>query len=267
MEYIEYYFSKIPSRTSENYFYQMTNRRKLSGICHSHDFYEFICVVDGECVHLVQGEEFRMQRGDVFLLEPGVWHCFLSQNERAEVLGLSVEREEFLRFANAYGAPLPDIIAEKRFFKIPIQELVFLYPDRMEHYSMQLLLSKLIYYLLAYQDSPVTAMPKNLADALIKMQEIEHLQEGIGALTRLSNYSHTHLQRLIKKYLGVSIHTYILELRMQTAYQMLVSSDLCIPEIAEQVGYQSLSHFCQTFKRFFGITPASLRRSGGIQTV
>ena len=53
--------------------------------------------------------------------------------------------------------------------------------------------------------------------------------------------------------------TYINQLRIGAAVQLLVNSDLSVLDIAFRVGFGNYSNFNRQFKRMRGITPLSLR--------
>jgi AraC-like DNA-binding protein len=54
--------------------------------------------------------------------------------------------------------------------------------------------------------------------------------------------------------------TYINQLRIGAAVQLLLSSDLSVLEIAFRVGFGNYSNFSRQFKRLKGMTPLSLRQ-------
>jgi len=99
------------------------------------------------------------------------------------------------------------------------------------------------------------------------MQRPENLRLGIDAFTALTNYSRTHLARLIHRHYGMSLKQFINDLRLKQAYRELVLTHRSLDEIAESLGYFSLSHFSHIFKVRFGITPTALRRRDGLWTV
>jgi AraC-like DNA-binding protein len=58
---------------------------------------------------------------------------------------------------------------------------------------------------------------------------------------------------------GTTVFGYLHQQRMQRAYDLLTSSDLNVTEVANQVGYTSLSAFSSAFKKFFKVSPSSCR--------
>lgn len=53
----------------------------------------------------------------------------------------------------------------------------------------------------------------------------------------------------------------VIESRMQSAEELLLSTNKLLDEIAELCGYHSTEHFVKQFKKRYGITPGKLRNS------
>ena len=97
-------------------------------------------------------------------------------------------------------------------------------------------------------------------DALKKFNQPEYIREGVPALLRLSNFSHAQLCRIMKRMLDTTPQEYVIDLRLNLAFQMIQSTTLPLAAIAEQVGYSSLSHFITIFTQKYHITPSMLRK-------
>jgi AraC family transcriptional regulator len=69
-----------------------------------------------------------------------------------------------------------------------------------------------------------------------------------------------HLGRVFRRHYGVSISTYLRELRLDRAAASLVLSDVPVAQIAADEGFADQSHFTQAFRRHVGVTPARYRR-------
>lgn len=70
----------------------------------------------------------------------------------------------------------------------------------------------------------------------------------------------THLRRLFHQVLGMSPRQWLLRWRLQRAAQLLQTTDATIQKIAEECGFESLSHFIRYFKAHFGVAPSYYRR-------
>jgi AraC family transcriptional regulator len=71
--------------------------------------------------------------------------------------------------------------------------------------------------------------------------------------------SPSHFARQFKTATGMSLHQYILERRLLLAYDLLLTTNLPIGEIAALVGFADHSHLTHCFKRRFGVPPHIIR--------
>ena len=69
-----------------------------------------------------------------------------------------------------------------------------------------------------------------------------------------------YLSRLFRKEKGMKLSDYILQEKMNIAKLMLETTDFSVSIIASKVGYSNFSHFAQSFKRLFGVSPSELRQ-------
>ena len=73
--------------------------------------------------------------------------------------------------------------------------------------------------------------------------------------------SEFHFARLFKAAFNMSLHQYIMQLRLDEARRCLLTAeylvDFSITDLSLQVGYSSLSSFIHAFKRRFGLSPAN----------
>ena len=95
------------------------------------------------------------------------------------------------------------------------------------------------------------------------------IQERLGdvdlSLKSLGNqlgFSPNYLSVLIKKELGISFQQYLIQERIKKAKLLLLTTDLKIYEIAEQVGFEDINYFSQRFKQIEGITPRQFKKGG-----
>ncbi|WP_293667784.1 two-component regulator propeller domain-containing protein [uncultured Parabacteroides sp.] len=91
-------------------------------------------------------------------------------------------------------------------------------------------------------------------DTIIK----EHLDDtgfGVDILCQELGFSRSHLNRKIKELTGSSPASYIKQVRLQIAVNLLKKGDLSVSEIAYMTGFSSPSYFSQAFREFYGIPP------------
>lgn len=101
-----------------------------------------------------------------------------------------------------------------------------------------------------YQNDPVTRAISYIRDHLSEQLTIADLADYVC----LSPSAFAHLFREIA---GMSPYQFIKSVRMDRARELLVDGEMNVSEVARTVGYSSLSHFVNEFKRHFGVTPRS----------
>lgn len=87
-----------------------------------------------------------------------------------------------------------------------------------------------------------------------------HISEDI-TIERLCNefgVSRTQLYNLTRQYVAGGIASFIRDKRMHKAKELLLSSDMPIPEIASAVGFSDYNYFMKVFKQTFGLSPRKM---------
>ena len=84
-----------------------------------------------------------------------------------------------------------------------------------------------------------------------------YLQEHLAEEFHLSAQ---YISQLFKNEIGVGFLTYLTNIRMERAKQLLLSTSLSIAEVSEQSGYGDYRVFTKVFKKSEGITPSQYRR-------
>ena len=72
-----------------------------------------------------------------------------------------------------------------------------------------------------------------------------------------------HLSRVFKEQFRVSIHTYVRNLRITKAKQMLRFTDKKLEDIGYQCGLGAPHYFSRIFRQVEGITPSEFREKWG----
>lgn len=92
------------------------------------------------------------------------------------------------------------------------------------------------------------------------------LTSHMGEKLTLSGIAHRvhsspfHLARVFRHGAGVTIHRYLMELRLRTAMERLAEGESDLTQLALSLGFFSHSHFTDSFQREFGLPPRDLRK-------
>ena len=103
-------------------------------------------------------------------------------------------------------------------------------------------------------------LPPKLAQTMAYIRS--HYKEPITnkQLGQLTGYHEYYLNRSFAACTGMTIHQYLLRVRMEQASYLLLNTDLPLSEIAEEVGIRSYPHFSASFKNTYGCSPTEYRK-------
>lgn len=73
--------------------------------------------------------------------------------------------------------------------------------------------------------------------------------------------SPSHLCRMFKQQLGVTMHQYLTQLRLREAAEAVLAGERDLAMLAVRLGFSTHSHFTEHFRRAFGVPPRRLRNA------
>ncbi|KAB8125673.1 response regulator [Gracilibacillus oryzae] len=93
------------------------------------------------------------------------------------------------------------------------------------------------------------------------ISENMHKDVTLGNIAEHVYLHPVYLSRMYKKETGVSLSSYIFQLRMQKAVTLLLTSNRKIADISLEVGYQKTQYFIRLFKEHYKMTPQKYREA------
>jgi AraC-like DNA-binding protein len=93
----------------------------------------------------------------------------------------------------------------------------------------------------------------------------EHYGEdiGIALLSRVACMSSTKFKASFRKAFGVTVYSYIREVRMDEAVKMFERGNMPIADVAQAVGYTKPGAFAAAFRKQTGMLPSDCKKSRG----
>ncbi|MEH2919592.1 helix-turn-helix domain-containing protein [Samsonia erythrinae] len=245
----------------------------MNDIEHDHEFEELVIVDKGSGTHILNGEPISIQMGDVFYVNRYDYHyyenlgslCLTNILFRDDVkFNYIPSQKEILKDIFGSGEYLTyslNIRHRAPFFNL-IAQINALLPEsgasvtaRREGLLLQL------FSLLNSSKQPVVAhrISTNI-ERLLEQLRAEHCSPvDWRELCRRHGLSERTLYRAVRRITGYSPENYLMRLRLRTAKHLLLFSETSISDIALQSGFKNLSHFSQSYKRFYNLTPREER--------
>lgn len=208
---------------------------------HHHEFGQFLFPLQGSLDIKTKGQEIHLIEDHCFYLPPQMEHDYRSK-----------DRNEFL------------------ILDVPTHYL----PEQTSNMHIQLdtQWSAIRYLLLEEAKSPDSASSLvNLARYVVsKLQTANpasidyihaHFKEPIKleTLAEIEHYHPVYYSSWFKKRTGKSLKTYLTELRLQEAKNLLVSTSWSMSKISEELGFENSSSFSRWFGNSEGIAPQKYR--------
>jgi AraC family transcriptional regulator len=82
----------------------------------------------------------------------------------------------------------------------------------------------------------------------------------VADLCALIQRSEAHFSRSFKRTFGESPHAFLVRRRVELAAEYMLTTDVCLSDIALRCGFTDQAHLCKHFRLAAGQTPAAWRR-------
>lgn len=114
-----------------------------------------------------------------------------------------------------------------------------------------------------FHDADGSSIRKNRYSKAVIQWLDEHLDQpfSLDTLAEALHLSSSHVSRRFKAETGISIQEFMTFRRIQSACQMLKTTDLPVELVAQSVGFSSTSYFCKLFKTHTGMSPLQYAKS------
>jgi len=117
--------------------------------------------------------------------------------------------------------------------------------------------------------APSADQQMSRAEQRVHKAQLLYLQaiDTTPTLTEIAHSVGTHARQLAEDFrqvTGQSAQNWLREKRMRQACKLLLTSEMDIGRIAEQVGYTSAAAFSNAFREYFGLSPSEYRRAAGL---
>jgi AraC-like DNA-binding protein len=103
---------------------------------------------------------------------------------------------------------------------------------------------------------------KTLLIAKVQSGEIEEHLIISEFLSRQLNKEYTQLSRLFSEIEGLTIELFFILQKIEKVKEWLIYNELTLSEIAWKLGYSSVAHLSNQFKKVTGLTPSHFKQIG-----
>ena len=247
---------------------------------HSHNYAEIIyCRTSCNVEYLIGSNRYRLQKGDIVFVPPGVSHRPILPERMPEpyerdVIWISQEfMEMILRM-------FPDESAGQQYHTIPIRTAGTRWEFLGDAFRMGVMEEeqKKPGWEIAVMGNTMSIFANlkrvyiERSTGTLKAEKPElldriaaHIEENyachitVDDLARMFYVSNSTVSHLFKEKMGVSIYRYVTQRRLIAAKSLILEGKL-MEDVAREVGFADYSTFYRAFKQEFGISPRQFGR-------
>ena len=259
---------------------------------HFHDFIEIAYIASGSGSHTVNDQEFRIAKGDLFILGKNTVHEFQADRETELLVYNCIFQPDFIEGSLGSDDEFVQLIyryliqsagnfdSRNGYLKLtgtPSQEIEQIFEEMFEEYEKREIgyihlirsdLVKLMIRVFRQQGklSPDSQGPSAL-NRLMVQNTIEYMEEHyageiqVGDLASKYYLSPSYFSRIFKDVTGTTLVAMLQSIRIQKACELLKSTSRSVTEIAYDVGYQDMKYFYGLFRKQKGTSPKQYKKT------
>lgn len=253
--------------------------------------HRLVCIEEGEAEFKVAGETYHVSANSLFLIRAGIpyqfkslgdtstiWVCFdlTMENIEKRERRFPVPPEESVNVEDKLLCPYR-LVHEGREVSVlqmsAAGSVVALVERMLDHYGSHVGGN--------YRDYVISGMMVSVISMIFSLQEskrkwraskqvaelaVEYVHKNYNRKISLDEiadairFHRSYVNRCFRKEIGVSIHQYLMEYRLEKAMQLLVYTGLSVEEIAERTGFSGSKGFALSFKKKYGLPPSHVRK-------
>lgn len=237
---------------------------------HTHNHTELFFIVSGKGQFLIEDQIFPVDVNNLVIINPNVSHTEDSLNAQPlEYIVLGIDGVELATSANSNGqfcildhfssveisSCLRNILREMELKNTGYEDICQAY--------MEILIIRLMRNTALSVQTEPQGISSNRQCAAVKRYIDMHFKEPL-TLAHLSEEAHMnkyYLSHAFKQEYGISPINYLIYRRINESKYLLTETDLSMSQIAQLLGFSSLSYFSQSFRKTQGVSPMEFRQN------
>ena len=237
---------------------------------HYHTFYELEFILEGSGKYEINNNVYDIKRGALFLTPPADYHTYsLTEDEKLRYYNVqffpSCIDDEVSSRLYSYSVPIALYFSEEETLDLikNFEEMKRVFNEKSPMYALVVrnLIENLCIETIREMDRTTTnsAFQETVKAAIIYVKE--HYREPI-TLDMMAEYvglSSTYFSHKFMEAVGVGFATYVRDVRLNYAANLIKSTQLTVKEICYKTGFTDPNYFSNAFRSVFGVSPRKYR--------
>lgn len=264
---------------TQDFSVEITNYRQwphYSG-SHFHNVYELYFLFSGSVNYIISNKIYEISENDILWIPPAIPHHtrprFYERHNRMLFYILPsfldscfAEQQDVKEFFSEIRIIRPTSNDLKLFRKLSNLLLEEFYQERplYKHAIKGLLLTLLTHLMRIHQHTSSnnnisTNIKPEFKRILLFIDKNFYYNLTLASLSEQMHLSQNYISSLFSKNLNCTFKKYLIQTRISYATKLLHDTNYSITYIAEKCGFNSLNHFCKTFKKYMDLSPKMYR--------
>ena len=237
---------------------------------HTHNYMELFYIVGGKGQFLIQDQLYPVDANNLVIINPNVTHTEVSLNAQPlEYIVLGIDGIELSTNENSDGQfnilghfESAEISGCMRNILREMEQKNAGHEDVCQAYMEILFIRLMRNTMLTVSAGPQITSGNRQCTAVKRYIDL-HFKEAL-TLEQLADETHInkyYLSHAFKREYGVSPINYMINKRIEESKYLLAETDLSLSQIAQLLGFSSLSYFSQVFRRTQSVTPMEYRKN------
>ena len=219
------------------------------------DFYDLTFVLSGSMIYTANGTTYTLKKDDAILLPPGTLRSRIAHLEPVKYVSFN------FRLQPHTALQLPECIPNC--ISSDIKKLVSAFPQShlSPYYHAKEKVANMLNYIL-FELLDITALQSNNEHVLRIAKYIdEHITEKMS-LQSISNeigLTKEYTAFIFKRETNRTLTDYLNERKMLLAKDLISHNEMSLTDLASYLGYDNYNYFSRLFKRYFEVSPITLK--------
>ena len=275
MKKLDYFAKNSFSDPASPYDVHWWYNRTTDYHCHV-DYYELFLTISGGLIQYYNGKCSPLEPQTIYLIPKMQYHRidYIRKEGHANIFNLSVRTNFFEHCVDTYSSPLSEEIRGENCLSVRLNNAAYEFMlmlsrkvtydedagDRLQAVRLFLATCATLFRPHEAAGTNASGQYRYAVDIKSKIDNLEYIEEDITGIYARYPLTPSLLIKGFKELTGKTIVKYQVERRMKYACSLLSNTDYTVLHISSAVGYDSLSHFTDNFKKYTGMTPSAYRK-------
>ena len=244
---------------------------------HNHEgYWELFVITQGAAVHRFGPTPKTVYANYVQLMRPNDTHCFCPSADPCKHISISFDKNvvknmfdiidielhrKLIEYDGAICTEIDDDLRREIEQTIAVLETLPTQENGYVASELKYVFFRLLQKLCASVFLENAAYPAIVREAIGLMQSRYADYLTVDEICNNLGCTHIRLLRSFKQHTGKTVVNYFLELKLEKAFTLLISTNYKVIEICSMVGIDSISYFNKKFKEKYGVTPTEIKNT------